>query len=66
MEEKTGNETTSLKKKAKSRRRSTSKRSKQSHKKDNTAKGRPCRDANDTAEVNVSMDKLKQLFNEII
>jgi len=54
MEEKTGNETTSHKKKAKSRRRSTSKRSKQSHKKDNTAKGRPCRVDNNTADTTTS------------
>ena len=50
-EEKTGNETTSLKRKAsaKSRRRSTSKRSKRSSNKDDTATGRSRRDANDTA-----------------
>ena len=54
-EEKTGNETTSLKKRkapTKSRRRSTSKRSKQSRNKDDTTSG--LRRANDTTETTTS------------
>jgi len=56
MEETTGNETSSLKKKAptKSRRRSTSKRSKKSSKKDDTATVRPCRVTNDIADTTTS------------
>ena len=60
-EERTGNETTSLKKKAKSRRRSTSKRSKQSSNKDDTAIGRSRRDANDTTDTTSPTEQMPPL-----